>query len=311
MATHEKAWQGLNFVILGKTPLLPMQIEQAIAAASPANEVKLDSFEEYDAAYDFCKKTKSVGFLILLDNAGSMPLHDVFRQLARHYEERGWPCFGVVLHEGKENFVGYRAMQLCPQLLDYLPASELLDGQKVYATLQRLWDEYVNAFERHVLPKPLQESIYALAEPALPATERLFLERATVMLTANLNVSWLESFALRWAPVIEAVHKTNPAFWETLKVVRQICDLAKAETGVATLDGLKRSQAALPARVATLLGMLHQQHRAGTLAAFVRDADSHAKPGAPALIRHLAKAGARLIAAADEVAAGEKRNQGA
>jgi hypothetical protein len=44
LGLNEKAWAGINIVIFGRTPILPMKIEQAIAAASPANEVRVDSF---------------------------------------------------------------------------------------------------------------------------------------------------------------------------------------------------------------------------------------------------------------------------
>ncbi len=106
MGLHDRAWTGLDLIAFGAKPLVPMQIEQAFASASPSNEIRFDSFEHYEDALNFCKTKKSVGFIFLLEDCGKLPFIDVFTQLSKAYESRGWPCYGVLLHNGVETIEG-------------------------------------------------------------------------------------------------------------------------------------------------------------------------------------------------------------
>jgi len=146
LGLNEKAWAGINIVVYGKTPLLPMQLEQAIAQASPANEVRIDSFEDYDQAYDFCKAQKNIGFIFVLENSGEVLAADVFRQLGVHYESKGWPCFGVLLHEKEKTMMGYLSLQKNKNLIAYHPVQDLLDGDKTFNTISEVWKSFVSKF---------------------------------------------------------------------------------------------------------------------------------------------------------------------
>jgi hypothetical protein len=310
MGRHEKAWAGLNILVFGKTPMLPMKIEQAISSASPANEIRVDSFEDYDDAYDFSKARTNVGFIILTENCGGLPIDNVFRQLSRPYEERGWPVFGALVYEGKETFVGLRTVQKLRNILCYLPVSAILESSQVASTLDDIWSKFTDAFEEAVIPVALQRTFLSIASPSLSSESVRFISRVSTLLCSNLNVSWIDQVAIRWGFVVESVRSLDPKAIEPHASLERICKLAHSDTlKNAQVPEIIASSETLCARIAMLSSALNVARIESRLSEELQKAAAGLRPGGPALLRQLTKSRDQIVRIAEEEAAATARER--
>lgn len=305
MGLHERAWSGLGLLIYGKKPLLPMQLEEAIGAANPNNEIRIDSFEEYDDALDFCKTKQNVGFIFLLENCEKLSAHDVFLQLARTYETKGWPCFGVLIHEGVETLSGLRIMQRCPELIDYIPSADILDTTKTANTVNNIWNSFIKAFEKNIIPTPLQDTLLSLAKTTATQESLHFMDRVSTLLSTNLNISWIDSIAIRWNPIVSIVENISKAALTPHNTFMQICQLASFDSKLKDISSITASTIPLCARVCAMATFLDENRKKGSLTEVLQTAGTLSKPGAPALIRHLVLARDKILEIAHEE---EKQN---
>jgi hypothetical protein len=298
MGIHDRAWDGIKMVVLANQPLQAMRLEQAIASASPATEVRLSSFEEYAQAFQFCKEQKDVGFLFVHEQCGEASFLSAFRELAGLYSNYGALAYGVVLYDGEPNSFAEKSVGKNPQLLDYLPASSLLDESRTLDALGGIWDQYIGAFESAVLPKALQSSLIAVAEEQMGPDGVNFVSRLSTNLLSDLNVSWLESVAIRWSPLLAAVLENSPAILKNHDLLTHFVEMCQAPDRVPENDLLAflGGKASLPIKVRALAGSLDEHRRAGSLAAQLRLIESANKPGAPKLVRHVAKNIDRILA---------------
>jgi hypothetical protein len=291
MGLHERAWEGLKVVILAKKPMMAMRLEQAIATASPATEVQLSSFESYEQAYTFCKHQKDVGLIFVHENAGDSPFLSVFRELAAHYDNSGLPAFGVVLFDQEPSGFAEKAIGKNPHLLDYISTSSFFDDGKVHETLRAIWSQYVTTFEEQVLPRALQSSLLAVAEEKLGAEGIHFLLRLTTNLLSDVNISWLENVAATWAPFLSVVRTSAPAVLTPHEHLTRFIELCQGEPvrDIKTLSVFLQGKAPLCKKVTHLASYLEDQRKRGTLEEQLRELAKLSKPGAPKLVRHLAK----------------------
>lgn len=301
MGLHERAWAGLEIMVFGKTPLLPMQIEQAIAAATPANEVKIESYEEYADALDYCKDRRTVGFFVLLENCGEYPVHDVFKQLSKPYEQKGWPCFGILVHEGQESFVGLRTLQRSPNILGYHSSKDFLDKTKTPSLMNDIWNAFSAAFEKHLVPNALQETFTSLAVETTPIDSIHFQDRVTTMLSHRLNVSWIETVALRWAPSIDAIQAKHPSALSPHVALTQICSLTQFKGDRAKYETIVASKEALVARIRAAAEFLDSKRLSGELEGVLQTLGALSRPGAPAMLRHTSNLKTEILQAAHSV----------
>jgi hypothetical protein len=292
---HDRAWSGLGLMVYGATPLVPMKLEQAIAAATPANEVRVESFEKYEDAFEHSKSAKNVGFIFLQEDCGGVSALDVFTQLSRPYEANGYPCFGVLIYKSQESFVGYRTLQRCPNLIGYYSLESLLESTALPGLLDDIWSKYIAAFEAHVLPTALQETFIALATEEMPQGSLVFQDRTSLLLSSTLNVSWVENVALRWHPVIKALKVTSPKILAQNATITQIAGLADYTGKADDLADIVTSKASLCARISAVTALLDRSRLDGTLSTRIQDLATRSKPGAPAMLRHIVAAKAKII----------------
>lgn len=300
MGTHDRAWAGLTLLVYGKRPMAPMQIEQAVANASPANEVKIESFEEYDDALDFCKSQRDVGFVLLHENCGNLPTADVFRQLAKPYEKKGWPCFGVLIHDGTESITGLKTMQQCSNLLKYISIQDLLDKRKTALILDDVWENFSIAFQRHVIPRALEETFLSLAKPELTTTDVHFMDRVNTLLAASLNLSWIETISLRWAPIVGAVRNRNPSALEPHEALVQICSLSNSSSAPNDMLEIFQTKTTLCTRLGHSIVALNRLRQNKMLDSFLKTLGTQNKPGAPALLRLIVNERDKILQIAHE-----------
>jgi hypothetical protein len=287
LGLNEKAWAGINIVIFGRTPILPMKIEQAIAAASPANEVRVDSFEDYDQAYDFCKAQKNIGLIFVCENSGEVLAADIFKQLGTHYESKGWPCFGVLLHEKEKSMMGYLSLQKNKNLISYISVDDLMNSEKTFSTLNEVWNLFVSAFENTLIPEKLQETLLSLAEPGLSTESYNFRNRISTLLTQNLNISWLDAVAVKWQPVISTLKKINKNALTPNAALVQIADMAAPHEKVKDLFNVINLKTNLSSRLTTVVQLLDEARMNHKLLEVLENLKSKSQPGASALLRHL------------------------
>lgn len=290
MGRHDRAWTGMSIAIVGSSPTLPMRIEQAFAESSPGNELIVSSFERYEDAYDFVKERRDVGLLVLLDNTGELPPLQVFRELAKPFETRGFRAFSLFVHEGQERFDILRGMRDDRRILDYIPATTMLDPTKAPATIDDLWTKFSAAFEESVIPLPLQESLRSIATRHVDANSLSVYDRTVNVLSAELNLSWMDLFAVRWAPTVESVVQNGSG---ALDPHPQIVALTAPATVPENLKGrpieeIARDKSPLPVRLSCLARQLSGLAPAELSGELNRLAGT-VKPGAPALLRHLVR----------------------
>lgn len=310
MGIHEKAWSGLNLVVFGKTPLLPMKLEQALAKASPSNEVRIDSFEDYDQAFDFCKAQKNVGFIFMLENSGNAGAAATFKQLASHYETNGWPAFGALLHEGERTFAGYQAAASQPNFLTYQCVSDFLDPSRCANSVNELWYKFVSAFEASVIPEKLQETLRSLVSSEFGTDDFQFTERATTLLVSQLNISWVENVAIRWSPIVELLKKTTPSALAPNEALVQIATLASSKNRFSDLGQAIRSEGSLCARVSAAIHGLNIARKNGTIESELASLATLSRPGAPALLRRIVLVRDRILSIAHNCNTTEQLNTG-
>ncbi len=300
LGINERAWSGVNIMIFGQTPLLPMQIEQSIAAASPANEIKIDSFEDYKQAYDFCKNQKTVGLILIEENKDSVLSADTFKELAQHYESKGWPCFGVLVYTNEKSMMGYLSMQKNRNLIAYISAKDFTEPSRVYNTLGEIWSQFVNAFESNVIPQKLQETLLSIVEPVVSHESFNFRSRLSTVLSQGMNVSWIEMVALRWRPVVEAVEKINSNAMKPNQALSQIVAQALPDNVSSDMVATVKANTSLCKRISKLVEILDGARLNGSLANELANIGAIAKPGSPALLRQLSKSKDRIISIAAE-----------
>lgn len=297
MGLHERAWSGIKIGIFGASETLPMQIEQALATATPNNEVAFESFEVYEDAFDFCKRSKDVGLLIILENCGKLPSDQVFRELGKQYESRGWPCFGVLVYENKESFVGLRQLKNNSRLLDYISAEALLDPKQNSLLLSQIWNNLIKAFNDAIIPKALQESLIAEADTIIGHESIAFQDRVSQLLQSGLNVSWLETVALKWHPIVDPIQKRNHAMLSPHTGLKSISEIANPTADLKTDDfsTIIASKEPLVKRIMALTHAIDQSRQNSSLDNAIRLIATANKPGAPALLRHLVKHRDRIL----------------
>lgn len=294
MGRHERAWSGLGILVYGQTPMVPMQIEQSIAGASPNNEVRVDSFEDYEDAYNFSKEKGDIGFIFLLEDCGKLPPADVFKQLSRPYENRGWKSFGVLVHNGVESIQGLKILRDHPQIVDYVSVEDLKDKVKTAALLDQIWEKFYKGFESSLLPQPLQETLWSVAQKELSEDSRHFIDRVSTILASKLNVSWMESVALRWQPVVATVEKLDKTVIEPHPTIQNICKLAEP-LPLKSLKDVVASKEPLVKRINTAALIMDQLRKTGMLENELTVIATMNKPGAGAMIKHIALSRAKIL----------------
>lgn len=300
--SHDRAWSGLGICIVGQVPLIPMRLEQSLATALPADETRIESFESYSDAFDFCRESASIGLIVLLENQGSTTVEQVFSQLAKHYEQRGLPCLGVMVHthpEASRVYVSDRRIFAQFNLTDF--RNLVTTG----GTIRQIWDGYTETFQQLIVPPPLQESITAAATDSWSLQSLIFYERAINLLSANLNVSWIDLVAARLYLSIVGAAVHHDVVLKPHEMLRQIVGTVAPDSALIgkPLDAQCKDKATLAKRlvaVATTLTTIFQHSGPSSLADMMAALPAKAVVGAPALLKQLTQCRERLVEFANE-----------
>lgn len=299
MSLHERAWQGLDLLVYGETPLLAMKVEQAIANVTPANEVKIESFEAFETAYDFCRERKSVGFIFMLENTGKTLLTNAFEEMARHYEAKGLPCFGVILQEEAQStrtsISAIRAVHTNQKLLACYPCESFIKPGNTAAYLNEMWHLFIQSFEESIVPLPLQKTLLSIAESHFSNENFLFHTRMLNILSGELNISWLDIFSLRWLPVVRALEKVSPKLLDVNEELANFTKNVRPAIVPTVIQDCLDKTIPLAMRLSLVLEILANARLTATLEECLADISSAAKPGSPALLRRISQAKDRIL----------------
>lgn len=305
---HTRAFLGLNILVYGETPLLPMQIEQGIAQATPEHELLVDSFESYDDAYDFTNLKKNVGVAFILENSGELDPAQVLRELSNASKELGYFVIGVLVHEGSPSIKGYKTLSDNRQFIRYIPSSSLTEPGICKSLMNELWETYSALYEAELIPEPLKTSIYSVVEKEFDHDSRAFYERTVRLISTNLNITWLESIAVQWAPVEMIVKEKCPEviqphqiFEDTIALARPWEMFAPKIFNYESLRVSATSNRVLPSRIVGTAIILNEMRKLGTLQKELQILGTQTKPTSPALLRHIVQYREKLIEFADSV----------
>lgn len=302
MKYHDRAWEGFRIAILGSKPLIPMQLEQAIATALPTMEVQISSFENYDQAYAFCKEQQDVGILFISDDLPGASFQSIFRELSELYKKSGLPAFGVITFEKQPLPFNEKAVAKHQQLLDYISTSSILESTKTASTIDNIWNQFVERFEKLVLPEALQISFKSSASAHIGSEAVAFLERLTTNIASELNISWLEDIAIKWAPILSTVKNVSPEFITPHRYLShfiQISDIG-IPTNRSDLLDLLGKDLPLTKKAFALTAFLEIARKSGNLASALNEISAGANNRSVKLVKHIAKNKDRILQFAHE-----------
>lgn len=293
MGLHARAWDGVTILVFGHKPLVAMQIEQVLAQASPGNEVKIDSFEHYGDALAHCRDRRDVGVFLISDYCGDVTAEDVFKNLAAPYETAtGWSAVGALFFDKVQRTEGFKAMVAQRRIADYLCVDLLLNPRAAAIQLDRLWSEFCARMEESLFHSSLATMLRAQAVvEGLTEESQAFRNRAMRHLAQNLNVSWIDMLALEWVHVMQRLeHASDPKIVRAAERQFRIARIASFdESQLIGFGEIAQAKVPLASRLAHTCAVLDAQRIAGNLTQSLEILADSIKPGAPALLRVLAK----------------------
>lgn len=300
MASHRSAWDGMTIVVFDCDAQIAMQIEQSIAITAPWLETKIESFEAYDDALLHCRDRRDVGFFILGDHCGQHAAEEVFRNLASPYESAlGWPAGAVLTHNGTPTIEGFKALSTDGRFVDYIDKKLLLDLQAIPVIIDKLWEMHTSKVESSLFPESLQKFICALAEQSgLDQAAQSFIHRTQNKLSSELNISWYDAIALRWAHSFASIQACFPKVLDANKSVSRLVSSvsnhlvnAKINGSIANSIGETCSNKIIPigGRVAICAWLLDESRRRSELTECLSAIKSKSVPGSPAILRTISK----------------------
>ncbi len=291
MAIHVSSWAGIEILVFGNTPTVPMQYELAISEASPSMEIKVSSFERYEDAYDYSKKNSNVGLIILEEKCEPGDALQIFNNLSATYEEQRGPCYGVIIHnESGPSIHGLSLLRFSKgKFIDYLPPSDFLDQSKVVGTLQRIWANYTDAFEERLLPAALRETIEEIIGP-LESARCQFANRLSMLFATRLRVSFLEAIAIRLSFLLDPVDEKDPKLASSLQRLTRVRDILGNDwRTLSSLESTASSKIPLASRACALIKHLSESDSELELTSKLEAIRSHVRPGGPGLMKQVSQ----------------------
>ncbi len=294
MSMHTRAFGEMNILVYGQDPLVPMKLEQTFAQARPADEIRFDSFEDYDQAYDFAKDNKNIGLVFLLENCGEMDINSVFKQFSKLGDHQD-TCFGVLIHNGQESFKGLRAMKDNDQFIAYYDVNDLLDADKAPFLLKEIWEKYQEAFEKHIIPNALAQTYRSMALLHMNEEELSFRQRLCTLLTGEMNVSWKEGFLLKWHPILEILEKDEGKVLSANKTLTDYYQMIRPQGGMQDITTVASAEIGIAQKVATATTLLAQIAQQKQLDTYLTETLATVSPRSKALLRTIKRHQQRIV----------------
>mgnify|MGYP000409029517 CR=1 FL=1 len=194
MNLHLNAWANVNVLIFGKTPIVPMKIEQSISRFFPQMEEFIYSYESYEDAFDLAKESKSINLIFFEDCDYEVEQKQIVKNLSYHYEKTGFPCLFVAFYNSTPNINNFKDLSKISGFLEYIEL-DLLIGEGVKSFVEELWSKYVDKVREIIIPHNIESNIRSCFNSA-QLKELNKLERVSSVLSAELNLDWKSKLIL-------------------------------------------------------------------------------------------------------------------
>ncbi len=265
MSAQEKRWDDLNIAILTRSIDDGQALKQVIVDETNADA---EAFTKYEDIFAYCKERQDIGFLFLSEDCDPISFEKIFKELAKHYESQGLPCFGVILYNNGPSARSAGSTSFNKRLIAYKSISELTSRETSRIYFNLLWDQYIGAFKDYVMPPQLEITLRNLAESALNKDGLHFTGRLANHLQAYVSFKWLESIALQYSIILQSVHQLTPMALrgqQTLLYLLEITGGDNKEHRYQDLFQIAESNLPILFKITAIISHLEWNRKNGTL----------------------------------------------
>lgn len=313
MGSHRTAWDGMTLLVFDPEPLIPMTIEQTIASTSPWLETKVESFENYGDALEYCRNRRDVGFIIISDNCDVHNAEEVFRNLAAPYESAlGWSAAGLLYSGSGLRMEGFRAMSQDNRFVDYVERDQLTNSKYLPMLLDRIWSQFVTKVETTLFPESMQRVLFSLASSeGFSQDSQSFVHRTINVMSKDLNLSWYDMMGLKWAHTFETLRKSHPTVLDANRRLTQLVSAVSIhlqsdeiytiplhET-IVRVGGNKGIP--LAGRLAVVVDILEKARQTGHLVDCLTMLKALNVPGASAILKSIVRNSSQIVKFGDQL----------
>ena len=296
MGTHGRAWNGINILLHSPKPLESMMMEQALAKASPANEVRFDSYENLDDIVNHWKEKSNVGLIVAPDTQ-----LDLIEGLVTGFRsDSRVPIYICLYYVDSPLPKILNSIKRSPYVVDYIPSKNLTEPNLVPNTLNSLWERYIDKVDELLVPSALREELLQIASdnPDIQLCNQL-----TDLLIQKLNITWSEAIALKWFYSIDALGKENTA------ILRNVDPLGKVFKAIETskvflkddLIDINLQDTNLVSRITQSVQLLKVHHNQNILLETLDTVSRAIKPGDPSILRIIDNHADQILKIASEI----------
>jgi hypothetical protein len=203
--TRTNRWSGIKVAILALDEPSALALKEAFSFALGIDKKSIYSGFKYDDIYQMCKQCREVALIVLVTPCLDGPWVDIFSGLSRHYEVRGFPCFGLILYSDS-SLKEVLSFAQHSKVIGYFPLTVLLDkkwGQEIF-------NSFFEHFESLILPKPLRLTLLGIAGKYYGKVQLATSLRLINLLMNSSQLSWIQQAAIKWAPVLSIIQKQLP-----------------------------------------------------------------------------------------------------
>lgn len=264
MKLHNKAWEDVSVIILGKTPLLSMEIEQSIAEANPFLEVGTESFEKYEDALDYCKEKMNVGVIFIEDvDQPDFLLKDYYQNLSSYFKKSGWPCIGRIFYKDNLSQKSFNDIIELGSSVKHVNTETFKELSSCQKYLELTWEAFYNNIRNTVLPSAIEDTIVSILKFSKQEEDVFFTEGISRLITDELNINWFDKLAIDISYKIGSIDKDN-SILKANRYLQEISSITNFEAEALGIESILKSTVPLTQKVPLLskeLNKLRKENR--------------------------------------------------
>ena len=282
-----RKWPVGQIVILARNSLA-MDLEQVLAKWDPSLETRIDSFTEYDDAFNFTKGQKNVALVVLDEAIDVLNFKQMYDQLLGLTSEQDVPAYAAVIYENIPSIKSMRTIMVDSRVLDYCPLSDFLNETQLPITMNGLWLRKSKREISDFISPEFASFVIGSVEEVYSSGARVFHERCLNILGPHLSLSSIDQLAVKWAPYFRAMKDKvkNPLSCKLGHIILKI----EADKNYETL----------PARLLKTLTELGQLRSDGTLVKYIQELHKSVRPSSNTILRLTARYADSIILFASE-----------
>lgn len=287
MSFHINAWEEVELLIIGKTDLVPMRIEQSISLNIPTLDGKIASFENYNDAFDHSKNSKRVNLIFIEDNDYDAETIQIVENLSSHYEKTGFPCLFLCYYTNTPNLNSFKSMTKNRKFIDYIPASDLIESDKIKILFEDFWDVYVDKVKQNILSDDQEQSFRSFLN-VNTSEELTRLERTINIFKSSLNLSWKENLLLELYPIISNLQSVEDIYNNHKGLFDFVNEYIPTDDAIINIDYSDKENN-LPKRIVSFAKLILLNKNSESLNEFTEQVKGKSRRKQGALEKHLIK----------------------